>query len=102
MATTDAARDGRYGGAAGPGVTIALDPHRPGVQRARLVEYGIPVWALINYMANIDDEEEVARTAHDYNVPVAAVRAAIAYYRQHRCAIDNLLDTLRMATAAVE
>ena len=30
-----------------PDLTIALDPHRPGRHRARLVHYGRPVWALI-------------------------------------------------------
>jgi uncharacterized protein (DUF433 family) len=100
MATTDAAKDARRDEPAEPDVTIALDPHRPGIQRARLVEYGVPVWALIGYMGRegIDDEAEVERTAHDYNLPIEAVRAAIAFYREHRCAIDTLLDTLSMAT----
>jgi len=35
---------------ASEGVAIALDPHRPGVERARLVDSGIAVWALIGYM----------------------------------------------------
>ena len=33
-----------------PDLTIALDPHRPGRHRARLVHYGRPVWALIAYL----------------------------------------------------
>lgn len=96
MTTTDAAL------AAGPGqtetvpepdLTIALDPHRPGVERGRLVHYGIPVWALIGHMhgAELDDEEAILLTAEDYRIPPAAVRAAIAYYRQHAGAIDALL-----------
>ena len=100
MATTDAAQQARPDDAAGPDVTIALDPHRPGIQRARLVAYGVPVWALIGYMGRegIDDETEVERTAHDYSLPIEAVRAAVAFYREHACAIDTLLDTLEAAT----
>ena len=79
-------------------MTIALDPHRPGVERARLVEYGVPVWALIGYMGGEDGD--VARTAADYRIPEAAVRAALAYYREHREAIDALLATQRAATAS--
>ncbi len=99
MATTDAAKDARQGGEpAEPDLTIALDPNRPGLQRARLVEYGIPVWALIGYMADVDDEAAVERTAHDYRIPVEAVRAAVAFYREHTCAIDTLLATNSAAT----
>lgn len=63
-----------------PDLTIALDPHRVGVERGRLVHYGIPVWALIGHMheAELDDEEAIALTAQDDNIPPAAVRAAIA------------------------
>ena len=83
-----------------PNLTIGLDPHRPGVERARLVAYGIPVWALIGYMTNDEVEtEDVTRTAADYRIPEAAVRAAIAYYREHRAAIDALLDTLHAAAS---
>jgi len=98
MAITDATTDGRPDGATEPDVTIALDPHRPGIQRARLVAYGVPVWPLIGYMADVDDEAEIARTAHDYRLPIEAIRAAVAFYREHRCAIDTLLGTLDAAT----
>ncbi len=62
------------------------------------MEYGIPVSALIGYMADVDDEAEVERTAHDYRIPVEAVRAAIGFDREHACAIDGLLDTNSAAT----
>lgn len=82
---------------AGEDPPIVPDPHRPGVERARLADYGIAVWALIGYMGGEDGD--IARTAADYGIPEAAVRAAIDYYRQHRLAIDALLATQRAATA---
>jgi uncharacterized protein (DUF433 family) len=81
-----------------PDVTIALDPRRPGRDRARLVEYGIPVWALIGNMADVNDVAKIARTAREYLIPEAAVRAAVAYYREHRAVIDNLLEANSAAT----
>ena len=95
MATTDS-RTPKQTTAETLDVTIALDPIRPGVERARLVEYGIPVWALIGDMGRAEgeiDDDEVARVADDYMIPEAAVRAAVAYYRQHRHAIDAFLDS---------
>ena len=79
-----------------PEPSIALDPIRPGVERARLVEYGIPVWALIGHMGARNGEVEdgdIIQTADDYMIPEEAVRAAVAYYRQHRHAIDAFLDS---------
>ena len=79
-----------------PDVTIALDPLHPGVERARLVEYGIPVWPLIGDMIRAEgdvDDDEIAWVARDYMIPVAAVRAAVAYYHDHRHAIDAFLDS---------
>jgi uncharacterized protein (DUF433 family) len=99
LATTDTATEiEEQGEASVPDVTIALDPHRPGVERARLVQYEIPVWALIGYMGGEDGA--VSQTAADYGIPEAAVRAALAYYRAHREAIDALLATQRAATVS--
>jgi len=95
MATTDAATATILQETAGEqklDPTIARDPHRPGAGRARLVAYGIPVWALIGAMADVADEGEVGRAAREYRIPVAAVRAAVAYYRDHRAVIDDLLE----------
>lgn len=82
---------------AGEEISIVLDPHRPGVERARLTDHGIAVWALIGYMGGEDGD--VARTAEDYGIPEEAVRAALASYRRHRSVIDGLLATQRAATA---
>lgn len=98
MTTTNATTNDRREPADEPDLTIGLDPHRPGIQRARLVAYGVPVWALIGYMADVDDESEIARTAHDYHLPIEAVRAAVTFYREHTCQIDTLLDTNSAAT----
>jgi len=76
-----------------PDLTIALDPHRPGAARARLVAYGVPVWAVIGYLHDdIDDEEAIRAVAEGFRIPEAAVRAAVDYYLEHRAVIDDLLE----------
>lgn len=76
----------------GADVTIARDPHRPGAGRARLAAYGVPVWALIGYLGDErEDEEAVGQVAEGFRVPVAAIRAAIDYYGEHRAVIDALI-----------
>jgi hypothetical protein len=97
VATTNTKLDGLADASADPPVTIVLDPHRPGIQRARLLEHNVPIWPLIAFMTDVDDEAEVERIASDYNVPPYAVRAAVAFYREHQAAFDALIDTLRLA-----
>lgn len=65
---------------------IEPNPHYPGPQEARLVEYGVSVWVLIAYLRAVDGD--VARVAEDYALPLEAVEAAIAYYREHQSLID--------------
>ncbi len=72
-----------------PDVTIGLDPHRPGRHRARLVHYGVPVWALIAYLQS--NGWDVTQTARDYNIPEAAVQAAIDHYQADPKYIDAFL-----------
>ena len=69
------------------------DRYPGGRADARLKGYGVPVWALIGHMGGI--EEDPARTARDYQLPVEAVEAALAYYRRYRPYIDAhlLLNT---------
>ena len=64
---------------------IQLDADRPGAADARLRDSGVPVWALISYYEAARDIDEVAR---DFEVPTEDVRAALAYYRSHKAAID--------------
>lgn len=65
---------------------IAPNPRRPGLAEARLVMFNVPVWALIGYLQT--PGADVARVATDYDVPVAAVEAARAYYGRHKDLID--------------
>lgn len=81
-----------------PDLTIALDPHRPGRHRARLIDYGRPIWALISYLQGND--WDVAQTAQDYALPEEAVRAAIAYYEADPRYIDAFLLLLDDAFTA--
>jgi uncharacterized protein (DUF433 family) len=60
-----------------------------GRDKARLKDYGTPVWALIaELQANDWDIAEVARA---YRVPETAVRAAIHYYEGNKPFIDAFL-----------
>ena len=66
---------------------IAQDGADSEPEAAALNATGVAVWAIVGYwrVAAGGDEEQVAA---DYEVPVEAVRAALAYYRRHREAID--------------
>src|SRR3712207_4215163 len=79
---------------------IGPDPNRPGPDRWRLIEEGRPVWAIIGNLRNLGAFREdgtpptaaaIAETAADYNISEEAVRASIAHYLDHKCAIDTLL-----------
>jgi uncharacterized protein (DUF433 family) len=66
---------------------IEEDPYRPGPADAQLKEYGTAVWALISYLDRALGGN-VEQAAADYEVPLAAVEAALAYYRRHRELVD--------------
>jgi uncharacterized protein (DUF433 family) len=61
-------------------------PHRHGPGDARIAEYGFSVWILIDALNAAG--QDVNRVAREYHMPPDAVRAAIAFYEQHRDAID--------------
>jgi len=66
---------------------VEENPYRPGAANVRLVSpYGVPVWALVGYLSVV--ENDPVRVAEDYELPLEAVEAALAYYRQHKTAID--------------
>lgn len=71
-------------------VYVRLDELRPGLDRARVVvgADSVPVWAVIGHLRGGDG---VAATAAAYGLPEAAVRAALAYYAEHRPLIDHRL-----------
>ena len=65
---------------------ITQDPQRPGIYNAVVHPEGVPVWALAAHLRALD--EDVAQVAAEYQLPQEAVEAALAYYHQHRDAID--------------
>lgn len=68
-----------------------IEPRRPypGDPDARIVDTGIPVWALVGHYRA--DSEDPRLTAADYRLARKAVKAALAYYRKHREIIDARL-----------
>lgn len=66
---------------------IYFSPNRPGLDEAKVSPHGVSVWAIIGYLSGPGGNIE--ETAHDYDIPVDAVRAALAYYERHREVIDN-------------
>jgi uncharacterized protein (DUF433 family) len=69
---------------------VRPDPHRAGVDRARVVAdgRGAPVWAVIG---DLRGGQGLAATADGYDLPREAVVAALGYYRRHRSIIDHRL-----------
>ncbi|MBI2940770.1 MAG: DUF433 domain-containing protein [Chloroflexi bacterium] len=73
---------------------IEPNPHRPGAAEARLIDYCVPVWALVAHLDAVDGSAD--RLADDYRLPRETVLAALAYYRRHK----NLIDARIAANAA--
>jgi uncharacterized protein (DUF433 family) len=76
--------------AEGPAALIARyvepNPHKPGEAEARLRDYGVSVWALVEYWYGVDFDK--ATVAQDYDLPPEAVDAALAYYKAHKALVD--------------
>lgn len=66
---------------------VELDELHPWPGEAQLKDSGVPVWALIGYYFNAVDQK-ILEVAHDYDLPLVEVEAALAFYRRHKCAID--------------
>lgn len=65
---------------------IPLSADADSIEDARLIPYGVPVWALVGYLpAARGDLGEIAAA---YQLPLDAVLAAFAFYARHRAAID--------------
>lgn len=60
---------------------IDMDSVGWGPDEARLRDYGIPIWALIGYMCAVDGD--AAQVALDYDIPMEAMNAALAWNRRH-------------------
>jgi uncharacterized protein (DUF433 family) len=73
-------------------IDASWDRYPGGRADARLLDSGVPVWALIGQLEAGGDLDQVAA---DYSLPREAVEAALAYYRRHRALIDAriLLNT---------
>ena len=56
---------------------------------AHITDSGIPVWALVGHWLMTGQDPVV--TASDYHLEIAAVQAALAYYKFHRELIDARL-----------
>jgi uncharacterized protein (DUF433 family) len=65
---------------------VEEDPRRSGPADARLRDSGVPVWALVAQLPAFDGDP--ARLASSYDVPLDAVKAALAYYRRNKKLID--------------
>lgn len=86
---------------------VGPDKHRPGPDRARLIAEQIPVWAIIGYIGALAgttepdaiSDEVIAEVAVAYDISPEAVQAAVLYYREHRGAIDTLLEANAAALA---
>jgi uncharacterized protein (DUF433 family) len=65
---------------------VESDPDQPGSNGARLRDHGVSIWALIAYYRAA--RGDIDRVAADYELPVEAVKAALAYYRKHKASTD--------------
>jgi uncharacterized protein (DUF433 family) len=76
---------------------IEENPAKPGPADARLIGYGVPVWALIGYLSAVG--HRARDVAADYDLPMEAVEAALAYYKHHQAVIDARLAANHVAAA---
>jgi uncharacterized protein (DUF433 family) len=77
---------------------VAPSPHHPGPDEARLVDYGVSVWALVAFQRATG--ATMAEVADAYGVSAEAVAAAFAYYQQHKDLIDARIAANAVATEA--
>ncbi len=73
---------------------IARDPRNPGLYDSRLPDYGVAVWAIISRFETVNGGD-LDEAAADYDLPREAVEAALAFYEQHKCAIDARIEAQR-------
>lgn len=73
-----------------------IEPHpaRDSLTEARVKGKGVPVWALIARYRLTPGADAAERVACAYRVSDDAMAAALAYYRQHKSAIDARLAAL--------
>ncbi len=66
---------------------IAPHPTKQGADQAIIAGHGVSVWAVIGYLHGTS--ESMPNVAADYDLPVEAMEAAMAYYQQHKALIDS-------------
>ena len=66
---------------------IELDPRRPTIDNARLKLSGVPVWAVVDYYLSAANHDR-GRVAHDFEISLDEVAAALAYYDAYAAQID--------------
>jgi|DewCreStandDraft_2_1066082.scaffolds.fasta_scaffold00347_4 uncharacterized protein (DUF433 family) len=76
---------------------IEPDPHLPDPAEVRVRGTGIHVWAIVGQWQAAD--RDVAAVAQDYELPIEAVEAALAYYRRQQCLIDARLAANQLSVA---
>jgi len=64
---------------------IQIDP-AGGCADARVIGHAVPIWALIGYW--LANGRDIDRVAQDYDLPKAAVQAALVFYERHTGIID--------------
>jgi uncharacterized protein (DUF433 family) len=69
---------------------IEPNPNKPRAEEAVVRDYFISVWAIIGYYDAYHGD--IGRVAQAYAIPREPVEAAVAYYRRHKCAIDNRIE----------
>lgn len=68
---------------------IVPHPTKAGADQVVVVGHGVSVWALVGYIRGTN--ASVRQVAADYDLPIEAVEAAMAYYRRHKTLIDSRL-----------
>jgi len=81
---------------------VGPDPLRPSRSRWRLYakDNEMPIWAVIGHLGAIAgttdleriDRAAIEQLAEERDISVAEVAAALHYYQQNRCLIDDLLE----------
>ena len=78
---------------------IEVNPNKPGPADAWVLPGCVAVWVLIR---QLDLEGGAVETvANDYELPLEAVGAAIAYHKKHRKVIDQRIARNRAFFAAL-
>jgi uncharacterized protein (DUF433 family) len=78
---------------------IVENPCKPGRANARLIDYGIAVWASIGALEAAHNN--IAEVAADYELPPDAIKAAIAFYQRYKeITDDRRLGNSRVADLA--